>query len=104
MSSKKKYKESCCHVLECHICSLAKLEVPRKSEVHSIIFFLQLAFLDILFKLHLVYYKMYMYLTFADKFFRSPKTKCHLLCQVGKTLRYDSSHNLFQSNLKSACC
>ena len=42
----------------------------------------------------------YLLFTFADQFFRSPKTKCHLLCQVGKTQRYDSSHSFFKATLK----
>ena len=41
---------------------------------------------------------------FAGQFFRLPKKKCHLLCQAGKTSRYDNIHSLFQSNLKRACC
>ena len=41
---------------------------------------------------------------FADQFFRLPKKKCHLLCQAGKTSRYDNAHSLFQSNVKGAFC
>ena len=39
---------------------------------------------------------------FADQFFRLPKKKCHLLCQAGKTSRYDNVHNFcFKATLKA---
>ena len=97
-SSKKKYKESCRHVLECLVCSLANLEVPRKSEVCEMIFFCNCPFW--------MYSSSYFCLPFPfpDQFFRLPKKKCHLLCQAGKTSRYHNAVSLFQSNLKIACC
>lgn len=54
-SSQKKHQESCCHVLECHVRSLANIKIPRKPEVCEIVYFCNWH-LGMYFLIYLVYY------------------------------------------------